>query len=98
MLISMLRRRVIPLAAMLCLTATAALAAAADISCDVAIYGGTSGGVVAAVQAARMGKNVVLVEPGRHLGGMTSGGLSAVDKDSPVNGATATVFRLMNDC
>ena len=29
--------------------------------CDVCIYGGTSGGVVAAVQAARMGKSVVLL-------------------------------------
>ena len=50
---------------------------------DVCIYGGTSGGVVAAVQTARMGKRVVLVEPGRHLGGMTSGGLSAVDIGDP---------------
>lgn len=50
---------------------------------DVCIYGGTSGGVVAAIQAARMGQRVVLVEPGRHLGGMTSGGLSAVDIGDP---------------
>ncbi len=50
---------------------------------DVCIYGGTSGGVVAAVQAARRDKRVVLVEPGRHLGGMTSGGLSAVDIGDP---------------
>ena len=50
---------------------------------DVCVYGGTSGGVVAAVQAARMGKRVVLVEPGAHLGGMTSGGLSAVDIGEP---------------
>ncbi|MDA0591422.1 MAG: FAD-dependent oxidoreductase [Planctomycetota bacterium] len=53
------------------------------IEADVCVYGGTSGGVVAAVQAARMGKRVVLVEPGRHLGGMTSGGLSAVDIGEP---------------
>lgn len=50
---------------------------------DVCVYGGTSGGVTAAVQAARMGKRVVLVEPGRHVGGMTSGGLSAVDIGDP---------------
>jgi sialidase-1 len=50
---------------------------------DVCVYGGTSGGVVAAVQAARMGKRVILLEPGRHLGGMTSGGLSAVDIGEP---------------
>jgi len=51
--------------------------------CDVLVYGGTSGGVAAAVQAARMGKRVILLEPGRHLGGMTAGGLSAVDIGDP---------------
>lgn len=53
------------------------------IDSDICVYGGTSGGVVAAVQAARMGSVVVLAEPGRHLGGMTSGGLSAVDIGEP---------------
>jgi hypothetical protein len=48
-------------------------------SYDVVVYGATSGGVVAAYQAARMGKSVVLVEPGRHLGGLTTGGLGATD-------------------
>jgi hypothetical protein len=43
------------------------------------VYGGTSGGVVAAVKAARMGRSVVLIEPGRHLGGLSSGGLGATD-------------------
>jgi glycine/D-amino acid oxidase-like deaminating enzyme len=57
--------------------------AAQTIEADLCVYGGTSGGVVAAVQAARMGKHVVLVEPGRHLGGMTSGGLCAVDIGDP---------------
>ncbi len=46
---------------------------------DVVVYGGTSSGVAAAVQAARMGLSVVLVEPGRHIGGMTSGGLGWTD-------------------
>jgi len=53
------------------------------VEADVCVYGGSSGGVIAAVQAARMGKRVALVEPGRHLGGMTSGGLSAVDIGDP---------------
>ena len=53
------------------------------VSADVCIYGGTSGGVAAAVQVARMGKKVVIAEPGKHLGGMTSGGLSAVDIGDP---------------
>lgn len=48
-------------------------------SFDVVVVGGTSSGVVAAVQAARMGKSVVLLEPTRHLGGLSSGGLGATD-------------------
>ncbi len=48
-------------------------------SYDVVVVGGTSGGIVAAVQAAHMGKSVVLLEGGRHLGGLTSGGLGATD-------------------
>ncbi len=54
-----------------------------NVPIDICIYGGTSGGVAAAVQAARMGKRVVIVEPGKHLGGMTAGGLSAVDIGDP---------------
>jgi hypothetical protein len=54
-----------------------------ETEADVCIYGGTSGGVAAAVQAARMGKRAILLEPGKHLGGMTSGGLSAVDIGDP---------------
>jgi hypothetical protein len=46
---------------------------------DVVVYGGTAGGVIAAVSAARMGLSVALVEPSHHLGGMTTGGLSATD-------------------
>jgi len=46
---------------------------------DVCVYGGTSGGVAAAVQAARMGKRAVLVESGGHLGGMSSSGLGVTD-------------------
>jgi len=56
-----------------------ALHGAEIIQADVCVYGGTAGGVVAAVQAARMGKTAVLAEPGNHLGGMTSGGLGATD-------------------
>ena len=49
------------------------------IECDVAIYGGTPAGVTAAIQAARMGKNTILLTFNRHVGGMTSGGLTATD-------------------
>ncbi|MFF9564505.1 FAD-dependent oxidoreductase [Leifsonia sp. NPDC014704] len=46
---------------------------------EVAVYGATSAGVAAAVAAAECGARTVLVEPGRHLGGMTSGGLGYTD-------------------
>ena len=46
---------------------------------EVCVFGATSGGIAAAIQAARMGKTVVLAEPGKYLGGMTTGGLGATD-------------------
>src|SRR5262245_1259885 len=46
---------------------------------DVVVYGGPSGGVIAAVQASKMGRTVVLIEPSERLGGLTSGGLGATD-------------------
>jgi len=46
---------------------------------DVVVYGGTSAGVIAAVQADRLGKSVVLVAPEKHLGGLTAGGLGFSD-------------------
>lgn len=49
------------------------------IEADIVVYGGTSSGVIAAVQAKRMGKSVVVVGPDRHLGGLTSGGLGFTD-------------------
>ncbi|MDQ3814952.1 MAG: FAD-dependent oxidoreductase [Armatimonadota bacterium] len=51
----------------------------AIIEADVCIYGGTSAGVAAAVQASRMGRRAVIAEFGKHLGGLSSGGLSATD-------------------
>lgn len=46
---------------------------------DIVVYGGTSAGVAAAVQAKRMGKTVVLVAPETHLGGLSAGGLGWTD-------------------
>lgn len=46
---------------------------------DVVIYGGTSAGVISAVQANRMGKSVVIVCPEKHLGGLSAGGLGWTD-------------------
>lgn len=49
------------------------------VETDICIYGGTASGVTAAVQSDRLGKSVVLLEPGEHIGGMTTGGLGATD-------------------
>src|SRR4051794_25076450 len=63
--------------ASLAVLAAAPLAAFADH--DVVVYGGTSAGVIAAVQVKKMGKSVVIVCPDRHLGGLSSGGLGFTD-------------------
>jgi hypothetical protein len=46
---------------------------------DLVVYGGTPGGIAAAVMGAREGLSVELLEVTKHLGGMTSGGLSHTD-------------------
>jgi hypothetical protein len=59
--------------------ATPMHAAAPAPAPDLVVYGGTSSGVMTAYSAAREGLHVVLLEPGVHLGGMVTGGLSATD-------------------
>lgn len=46
---------------------------------DICVYGATSAGITAAVQAANAGKSVIMVDPMKHLGGLTTGGLGATD-------------------
>ncbi len=56
------------------------LCAVAEVfEADIVIFGGTSGGIAAAVQAQRMGKSVAVAEWTQHLGGLTTGGLGATD-------------------
>ena len=60
---------------------------------DLVVYGGTSAGIIAAVQAKRMGKSVVVVAPERHLGGLSSGGLGYTDTgDKSVIGGLSREF------
>jgi hypothetical protein len=68
----MLERQLAPV-----LLALATSLAAADF--DVVVYGGTGAGVIAAVQAKRLGKTAVIVCPDKHLGGLSSGGLGWTD-------------------
>lgn len=46
---------------------------------DIVVYGGTSAGIASAIQSSRMGKTVLLIEPSRRIGGMTTGGLGQTD-------------------
>ncbi|MEX2233550.1 MAG: FAD-dependent oxidoreductase [Cyclobacteriaceae bacterium] len=49
------------------------------VEVDVCVYGGTSAGVVAAYTAQKLGKKAILIEPGKRLGGLTTGGLGYTD-------------------
>jgi hypothetical protein len=62
---------------------------------DVCVYGGTAGGMVAAIVAARRGRRVVLLQPGQHLGGMTTGGLGHTDwgKKHVIGGVAREFYR-----
>jgi hypothetical protein len=60
---------------------------------DVLLYGATASGVMAAIAASQEGAKVVLVEQGRHVGGMVTGGLSHSDHgDRVVIGGLAIDF------
>jgi len=61
-----------PLFAALCILTVASAA-------DVVVYGGTAAGVMAAVQATRMGRSVTLVAPESHIGGIAVEGLGSAD-------------------
>jgi hypothetical protein len=63
-------------------------------SYDLVVYGGTAGGVIAAVSGAREGLKVALLEPRDHVGGMVSGGLTATDfgKKAVIGGMSLEFF------
>lgn len=46
---------------------------------DICVYGGSSAGVIAAYTAKKLNKSVIVIEPGKRLGGLTSGGLGYTD-------------------
>lgn len=67
--------------------------------CDVLVAGGGTGGVAAALSAARNGRRVVLLEETDWLGGqMTSQGVSALDEHEHIEsqGGTASYYALRN--
>jgi len=62
------------------------------VDADVCAYGATPAGVTAAIQATRMGRSAVLVEFGRHVGGMTASGLSATDGGRSAKGIAGEFY------
>jgi len=64
------------------------------VTADVVVYGATPSGIAAAIEAAHLGKQVLLLEPGRHVGGMTSSGLGVTDvyTQSALGGLVQTFF------
>jgi hypothetical protein len=75
----------------------ASVGAAQIVQSDICVFGGTSAGVVAAVQEARAGHTVALTEFGSHLGGMSSGGLSQTDigNKAAIGGIAREFYRRM---
>ena len=65
--------------ALTALVVAAAGAVPQEADAEVVVYGGTAGGAMAAIAAAREGAQTLLLEPGRHIGGMLSGGLGHTD-------------------
>jgi hypothetical protein len=72
---------------------SSSLLPAAFHEADIIVYGGTSASVIAAVQAKKMGKSVILVSPDKRLGGLSSGGLGFTDTgDKTVIGGLSRNF------
>ncbi|RSM08147.1 hypothetical protein CEP52_004873 [Fusarium oligoseptatum] len=59
---------------------------------EVVVYGGTSGGVATAIQAARLGRSVALVSPNEHIGGIQINGLGATDIDNQAEFQNSTTL------
>ncbi|QNL49279.1 FAD-dependent oxidoreductase [Olivibacter sp. SDN3] len=62
-----------------CLLSTISAKTKQTTEYDLCIYGATSAGVIAAYTAAKAGKSVVLIDPGKRFGGMSAGGLGYTD-------------------
>ncbi len=66
-----------------------------NLTADIVVYGETASGVISAIQAARMGKEVILLSSNRHVGGVMTSGLTATDinKYQEVGGVSREVFQ-----
>lgn len=63
------------------LTAVAAAQATAMDAWDVCVYGGVPCGIAASLAAAREGAKVLLIEPTRHVGGLSTSGINTAESE-----------------
>ncbi len=68
------------------------------ISSDILVFGATPAGIMAGIEAQRLGRTVTIVEPTRWLGGMVAGGLSSTDSGTSgvISGLTLEYFKRTN--
>lgn len=68
---------------------------------DVAVYGGVPCGIVAAIAAARQGAKVVLIEPTRHIGGLSTSGINTAESEHmlswTIGGIALEFYRRLGD-
>src|SRR5690606_3614657 len=66
---------------------------------DICVYGESAGGVIAAIQGARLGKNVVLISKNQHVGGLATSGLTATDmnRNDMVGGLAREFYQRVYD-
>lgn len=65
---------------------------------DLVVYGATSGGIAAAIQAKRMSQTVLLLEPSERIGGLTTGGLGQTDigNKAAIGGVSRLFYERIN--
>ena len=84
---------------LLIISALVAMVSCAEKEYDLCVYGGSASGVVAAYSAAQMGMNVLVVEPGIRIGGLTAGGLGFTDigNKQVVKGISLQFYRRLGE-
>lgn len=71
-----------------------------SMQADICVYGATSGGITAALTAGKLGKSVILIEPSRRIGGLSSGGLGHTDVGAVeiIQGLAMDFYRRVGKC
>lgn len=66
-----------------------------SLTVDVCVYGASSAGIVAAIESTGLGKSVALLQPGKFIGGLTTGGLGMTDygKRHAIGGRSREFYR-----